>query len=83
MISYVKATITLEAADGSVEIIEIPKASHIRIDTRGSVVEHYRYGDLLTTQDLEIALTGSYDDKEGCIFRRTIREPDQVTKEGK
>lgn len=72
---YSKVTITIEESDGSIEVIEIPMADHIRIDTRGikqeCLVGIGPTSYLQTSMDLEIALTGNFDTTEGCIFRKT------------
>lgn len=84
--SYLKITITIEEADGTMEVIEIPKGSHLRIDTRGireapwlDSGEPSRYSQQST--DLEIALTANFDDKEDCIIRRTRRTIGKDVKE--
>lgn len=76
---FVKITIQVEEADGTVTVIEAPKAEFLKIDTRG--VKHERLVDFgptsyyQTLQDMEISFTGNYDDSAGCIFRQTKTFP--------
>ena len=73
--SYVKMTITMEEADGTVHTLDIPKAHHIRIDTRGGVT-HVHPGiwpmdQSEVSQAMEIALTADLSETEGYIIKQT------------
>lgn len=82
----VKMTIIMEDADGLVHTIDIPKASHIKIDTRGGQQEQsiglgYET-HVKTSLDFEMSFTGILDHIKGHIFQQRMSDAKQVAVPG-